>query len=150
MMISVAETNDTRSVFSHWAWVVPVLLFISSMTLYQTDLVPPSNDEWVTMSTTVIADWETPADYLSLHTRSHPSHTPGYYILLTAWSMLTSPDIAILRVLGVLLTLLIVAHVYRLASVFIAPVAGFFAAVIVASTAFFQFLYPRTRAHTRC
>ncbi len=147
MTISVAKTNDTRGVFSHWVWVVPVLLFVSSMTLYQTDLVPPSFDEWLTMSTTALADWENPADFLQSHTQAHHSIMPGFYILLTAWSKLTSPDVAILRVLGVLLSLLVVASVYRLANDFIAPVAGLFAILIVASNAFFNFYIPLARPY---
>ena len=148
MTISIAKTNDTRSIFSHWAWVVPVLLFVSSITLYQTDLVPPSFDEWATMSTTAFVDWENPASFLQLHTRGHPSHMPGFYILLAAWSKLTSPDIAILRCLGVLLSILHMALVYRLANVFVAPVAGLFAVIIVVSNAFFNFYIALARPYT--
>ncbi len=135
------------SVFSHWACAAAVLLVVSSLTIYQIDLVPPSFDEWLTISSTAIAEPGSLADFLTWHQLAHPSNMPGYYILLTVWSKLTSPDVAILRTLGVFLSLLHAALVYRMARDFIAPVAGLFAVVIVVSNAFFNFYIAHARPY---
>ena len=136
------------SVFSHWAWAAAVLLVVSSLTIYQIDLVPPSFDEWATVLSTSIVDWESPSEFLTLHNYLHASHMPGYYILLMLYGRLTSIDIAVLRYLSVLLYFPLLALVYRLGSDFVAPVAGLFALVIAVSNGFFNLYIADARPYT--
>ena len=150
MTISIAKTNDTRSIFSHWAWVVPVLLCVSSMTLYQADLVPPSFDEWMTIYSSGWLGYvgESPAEFLQSLFQTKVGNMPGYNLLLSAWGSLTAYKIAMARVLGILLHLLTLSLVYRLARDTVAPVAGLLAVVIVVSSAFFNFYIALARPYT--
>ena len=77
-----------------------------------------------------------------------PNHTPGYFNVLSMWGNLTSYDVAIGRVLGILFGLLSLVITFRLARDFVAPVAGLFAIIIFASNAFFSFYIPHVRMYS--
>ena len=139
MTISNIKDRQLQSAFDHWLWAAAVLLFASSMTIYQIDLVPPSPDERATMLSAAFVDWENPAEFLKWNNSLHRSHMPGYYILAAIFGKLISSDIAVLRYVSVSLYFLFLALVYRLGRDFVAPVAGLFALVIVVSNAFFNF-----------
>ena len=76
-----------------------------------------------------------------------PNHTPGYFLLLSAWGNQTTFDVAIARVLTIFCALLALSIAYRLVRDFVAPVAGLFAVIIVASNAFYNFYIPHSRMY---
>ena len=79
--------------------------------------------------------------------RNSPNHTPAYFIALSFWGQLTSYDLATGRVLTVFFALFSLAIVYRLARDFVAPIAGIFALIIVASNAFYNFYLTELRMY---
>ncbi|MCY4069689.1 MAG: hypothetical protein OXG60_00165 [Chloroflexi bacterium] len=80
--------------------------------------------------------------------RNHsPNHTPGYFLLLSAWGNLTTFEVALGRVLTIYCALLSLAISYRILYDFVSPVAGLFASVILASSAFFNFYIPHVRMY---
>ena len=147
MKLPARQAGDSGDILRHWQLAVAILLGIAAASMYQADLVPPDHDEWLTVSSAVLGDLGDPADFMDWHLRSHPSHMPGYYILLAVWSRLISPELAVLRMLGLFLALLHAALAYRLAKVFIAPAAGFFALVFLASNAFINFYIAHARPY---
>ena len=136
-----AASRTDRDVLGHWAWVIPVLLIVATLSLRQINLYPPSPDEFFTMYDT---GWLASVPYSpievieSLYT-NNPNHAPGYFLLLNLWGKLTSHHLATGRVLSLYCGLLSLSIAYRLARDFVAPVAGFFAVIIVASNAFYNF-----------
>ncbi len=82
----------------------------------------------------------------SLYNNS-PNQTPAYFIALSLWGQVTSYNLATGRVLTVFFGLLSLAIVYRLARDFVAPIAGIFALVIVASNAFYNFYITELRMY---
>ena len=147
--MSVRSPAEKPNIFDHWFWVVAALLLAAALTLYQVDNFPPTVDEFASM---LDAGWlnggYTPAETVQSLLLHSASHVPGYYFLLSAWGKLTAYDIALARILGVMLYLLVLTLVYRLARDFVAPVAGLFALVIVVSNAFLNFYIAHARPYT--
>ena len=142
--------NSDRDVFAHWAWAIPVLLIVAALGVRQIDLYPPGPDEFYSMyNAGFLAHGPyTPFDVIESLYNNSPNHTPGYFLLLSLWGNLTSYDLAIGRILTILGALLSIAVIYRLARDFVAPVAGLFAIIIVASNAFYSFYTPNLRMYT--
>ena len=88
-----------------------------------------------------------PSDVLASLQKNSPNHTPGYFLLLTLWGRLTGYELAIGRALSVLCGILSLSMAYRLARDFVAPVAGLFAVILVASNAFYNFYIPHLRMY---
>ena len=141
--------NSDRDVFAHWAWAIPVLLIVAALGVRQIDLYPPGPDEFYSMYNAgfLVHGPYTPFDVIESLYKNSPNHTPGYFLLLSLWGNLTSYDLAIGRILTILGALLSIAVIYRLARDFIAPVAGLFAIIIVASNAFYSFYIPNLRMY---
>ena len=128
---------------------MPVLLIVAALAVRQIDLYPPTADEFFSMNN---AGWlrnspYSPLDILQSLQQYSPNHTPGYFMLLSAWGRLTAYDVALGRVLTIFTGLLALAVTYRLARDFVAPVAGLFAVIIVASSAFYNFYYAHVRMY---
>ncbi|MCY3781590.1 MAG: glycosyltransferase family 39 protein [Chloroflexi bacterium] len=150
MNISSTRERESHRILSHWLWVLVFLLTAAALSFYQADMFPPSVDEFATMYS---AGWlggeeMTLSEILQSLVRTNIANLPGYNLLLSAWGGLIAYDIAVARILGVFLYLLILAQVYRLARDFIAPVAGLFALIIVMSNAFFNFYIADARPYT--
>ena len=144
-----ASKNAKRDILSHWLWTVPILLIVAALTFRQIDLYPPTADEFFSMYN---AGWlvngpYSPVEVIESIQRNSPNHTPGYFLLLSLWGNLTAYDLALGRALTIFTGLLSLAMVYRLARDFAAPVAGLFALVIVASSAFYNFQYASVRMY---
>ena len=148
-IIISAGTRNERDIFANWLWALPVLLIVAALSLHQIDLYPPTSDEFYSMYN---AGWLVNGPYSpvevirSLQTYSS-NHTPGYFLLLSVWGSLTTTDVAIGRVLTIYCALLSFAMAYRLARDFVAPVAGLFMIVVLASNAFFAFYIAHVRMY---
>ena len=143
------QSKHHGDILGHWLWAVPILLIVAALAIRQIDLYPPGPDEFFSMNT---AGWlvnspYSPIDILQSLQKHSSNNTPGYFMLLSAWGSLTTYDIALARVLTIFTGLLSLAMVYRLARDFVAPVAGLFALVIVASSAFYNFYFAQTRMY---
>ena len=135
--------------FSHWVWALPILLIAATLAIRQIDLYPPTVDEFFSMND---AGWLaehrwSPGQILESLMMDGPQHTPGYFLLLGAWGSLTTTEVAMGRVLTLFAALLSMAMVYRLAQDFVAPAAGIFVLIVLASNTFANFYYAHTRMY---
>lgn len=143
------QSTHSKDILEHWLWAVPVLLIAAALAVRQIDLYPPTADEFFSMYN---AGWlrngpYSPIEILQSLQKNSPNHTPGYFMLLSLWGSLTAYDVALGRVLTIFTGLLALAIAYRLARDFVAPVAGLFAVIIVASNAFYNFFYAYVRMY---
>ena len=134
----------------HLMICVVLLLVVAGLSLQQIDLYPPTTDEFLSMYNAggLVNSPYSPLEILQSLEINSPQHTPGYFLLLSAWGNVISWDIAIVRVLTIFLGLLSMAMIYRLAKDFVAPIAGIYAIVILASNVFYSFYLPHTRMYT--
>ena len=141
--------NSDRDVFAHWAWAIPVLLIVAALGLRQIDLYPPSPDEFYTMYDLgwLANEARTPLQIVNTINENNPRQSPGYFLLLNLWGNLTGYSLPLGRVLGVFGGLLSLAITYRLAKDLVAPEAGLFAAIILASNAFYNMYVPFVRMY---
>ncbi len=147
--MGILQSKHSKDILEHWLWAVPVLLIVAALAVRQVDLYPPTADEFFSMNN---AGWlrnslYSPLDILQSLQQYSPNHTPGYFMLLSAWGRLTAYDLALGRVLTIFTGLLALAVTYRLARDFAAPVAGLFAVIITASSAFYNFYYAHARMY---
>ena len=131
--------NSDRDIIAHWVWAIPILLIVAALGVRQIDLYPPARDEFYSMYNAgfLVNGPYTPFDVIESLFENSPNHMPGYFLLLNLWGRLTSYELAIGRILTILGALISVAVIYRLARDFVAPEAGLFAVVIVASNSLF-------------
>lgn len=133
----------------HWLWALPVLLIVGALAMRQIDAFAPATDEFFSMFN---AGWlvngpYSPVEVVSSLREHSPDHAPLYFILLSAWGRVVGTALAAGRLLTVLSSLVGLAMVYRLAKDFVAPIAGSFALVIVASNALFNFYLSDARMY---
>ena len=148
---STLEWSLANQSFSlnHWLWAIPLLLLVAMLAFGQIDLFPSTTDEFFSMYN---AGWlgngpYSPTDVLASLRRHSPDHTPLYFILLNLWGNLVGHELAVGRVLTIHTSLICLAITYRLCRDFIAPVAGVFALIIIASNAFFNFYVSNVRMY---
>ena len=141
------QTEHDR--LAHWSLAVPILLLVAALSLRQIDLYLPTFDEFFSMfnSGWLVNSPYSPAEVIQSLRDHSPNHTPGYFLLLSAWGNLTTFEAAIGRVLTIFCALLSLAITYRVVSDFVSPVAGLFAAVILTSNAFYNFYIPHVRMY---
>ena len=142
--------NAKRGILSHWLWALPILLIVAALALRQIDLYLPTGDEFFSMYN---AGWlvngpYSPIEILQSLQQSSSNHTPGFFMLLSVWGNFIAYNIALGRVLTIFIGLLALAMTYRLARDFVAPAAGLFALIIIASNAFYNFYYAHARMYT--
>ena len=141
--------SAVNGMLCHWAWAIPILLIVAALSMRQIDLYAPTSDEFFSMYN---AGWMingpySPAEIILSIKENSPAHTPGYFMLLSAWGNLTTLDTAVGRVLTIFFALLSLAISYRVVSDFVSPVAGLFAAAILASNAFYNFYISHVRMY---
>ena len=143
------KSKQNGDILGHWLWAVPILLIAAALMLRQIDLDPPTADEFYSMfnSGWLVNGPYSPIDVMQSLQQYSPNHTPGYFILLSVWGNLIGYDLALGRILTIFTSLLALAMTYRLTRDFIAPVAGLFALVIVASSAFYNFYTVHVRMY---
>ena len=145
----MANPDQRNGLLAHWAWCLPALLIVALLSLRQIDLYPPTPDEFFSMfnSGWLVNQPYSPFEIVqSLYTNS-PTHTPAYFFILSAWGNITAFDVALGRTLGIFFGLLSLAVTYRLSREFVAPEAGLFAVVMLASNAFYNFFIPHVRMY---
>ena len=152
MLYRGGRMSDTvvDRLLSHWAWVVPMLLVVAALSLRQSDLYPPAEDEFYSMHN---AGWllggpYSPYEIMDSLARNSPNHTPLYFLILSMWGQLIATDILLARMLSLLIALLSAAMVYRLARDLLAPAAGYFAIIILSSLAFLNYYIAFARMYT--
>ena len=133
----------------HWIVALPILLIAAALCIAQIDRFSSTADEFYSMSN---AGWledgpYSPAQVLDALRQVSPDHMPGYYMLLGAWGGLAGTEIAMARTLTIFFSLLALSLVYRLARDHIAPEAGLFAIVIMASSAFYNMYLAHARMY---
>ena len=145
----LASSNSDRGILAHWVWVIPVLLIVAALGLTSINLYAPSPDEFYSMynSGWLVNGPFTTLDVIRSLYNNSPNQTPAYFIALSLWGQVTSYNLATGRVLTVFFGLLSLAIVYRLARDFVAPIAGFFAVIIVSSNAFYNFYITELRMY---
>ena len=126
---------------NHWAWALPILLALALLGIRGVDLFPPRTDEFISMYNVgwIVNGPYSPVDALRSLAANSPDHTPLYFLLLNIWGHLLGADVATGRLLSVFAGLLCAAMIYRLTSDLVAPMAGVFAVIILASNTFFNF-----------
>ena len=141
--------RSDRDVFTHWAWAIPVLLLVAALGLAQIDLYPPSPDEFYTMYDLgwLANEARSPSAIVNTIRENNPSQSPGYFLLLSLWGNLTGYSLPVGRVLGVFGGLLSLAIMFRIAKDLVAPEAGLFAIIILASNAFYNMYIPFLRMY---
>lgn len=143
--------NSGRDIFTHWAWALPILLVVASLSIRQINLYPPTPDEFYSLynSGWLVGGPFTPLDVIESLFNISPNHVPGYFILLSVWGNLTnSYEIANARLVGIFCGLLSLAVCYRLAQDFAGPVVGLFALIIISSNAFYNFYIAHARMYS--
>lgn len=135
---------------NHWLWSVPILYAVFFLAAIQFDHYYPHNDEMTSMYDAgwlIDSPWS-PAEILeSVHVNSRVQG-PVYFFLLSLWGIFTHYDLEIARLFSCFVAMLAMAMTYRLARDFIAPLAGLFALVIIASNAFYNWQIWYNRMYT--
>ncbi len=141
--------SNPDHVLSHWLWALPVLLIVAALGLRQIDLYPPDTDEFYSMYSAgwLVGGPFSPLDIIEYLNPCCTTHVPGYFFLLSAWGNLISYEVAVGRIFSVFCYLLALAVVYRLGRDFVAPGAGFFVLVILASNAYANFYVAHLRMY---
>lgn len=144
------ETGNTRSSLGHWGWAVVAMLMAAGFCLRQIDLYPPDPDSFHTL---LVSGWLTdepftPADVVETIRKFTPEQMPLYAIALNQWGMLVGHDLAMARVFSIFAGLLAYAVIGRIAREYIAPLAGTFAIIVLASNAFFNMYLAYARMYT--
>ena len=142
--------RNERDLFANWQSALPVLLIVAALSLRQIDLYLSTPDEFFSMfhSGWLINGPYSPLEITESLRQYSPKHMPGFFLLLSAWGNLTGFDVATGRVLGVFAGLLSLAMSFRLARDFVAPVAGLFAIIFMASNAFYNFYFAHVRMYS--
>ena len=140
-LMTSGQSKHSKDILGHWLWALPVLLIVAALTFRQIDLDPPTADEFYSMNNAgwLINGAYSPIDVMQSLQRYSPNHTPGYFILLSIWGNLIGYDLALGRILTIFSGLLALSMAYRLARDVVAPAAGLFALIIIASNAFYNF-----------
>ncbi len=136
-------------ILRHWIVALPILLVVAGLGFRQLAPYPPSIDEFFSLHH---AGWlsqgpHSPSEILDDIRRIASDHMPSYFMLLGAWGSLAGTEIAMARVPGVFFALLALAMAYRLARDHVGTEAGFFAIVIIASNAFYNFYLAQARMY---
>lgn len=143
------NVSRLSAVLSQWLWTIPVLLIVAALGLRQVDLYPPDTDEFYSMYSAgwLVGGPFSPLDIIEYLDPCCTNHVPGYFFLLSAWGNLISYEVAVGRIFSVFCYLLALAVVYRLGRDFVAPGAGFFVLVILASNAYANFYVAHLRMY---
>ncbi len=124
----------------HWLWAALLVFAVYVLAISRFDVYYHYVDEFMGMYD---AGWLlnypwSPIEIMdSIHLNSW-THLPVYFFLLSLWGQFTTYDVEIARLLTCFTALLAMAMTYRLVRDFVAPAAGFFALVIIASNAYYS------------
>ena len=134
----------------HWLPAAALILVAAALTIPQIDQYPLSLDA-IFSYTLALGLTESPytaIDVLENLARIDPNQAPLHHILLHFWGNVAGHSLAAARLPALFAGLLSLAMVYRLASDFVSPIAGFFASVVMLCNAFYAFYYAHVRYYT--
>ncbi len=134
-----------------WWWLVPVLLLAFWLGARSLDARPVWADERRSILDAYGAFWGPGSlpEVWSYVAKYNPWHSPGYFMALHEWGQAVGWEPPALRVMSLLVGLLAIALTYRLAlALFTAPLVGIFAALVMASSAFFVHYAFEMRVYT--
>ena len=143
-------TKQREGVTGHWVVAMAVIGVVAALTIPQIDKYMVARD---VPSSLQGAGWVadspfSPIDVIKSVYAHTPDQGPLYHLLLNFWGHLVGHEIALGRMPGIYFGLLSLAMVYRLARDSIAPVAGNFAIIILASNAFYSFYFAHIRMYS--
>ncbi len=126
-----------------------MLIAVAALALRQIDMYPPTYDEFYSMfnSGWIVNSPYSPIEVLQSLVRNSANHTPLYFLLLNLWGHLVGNAVAMGRTLTIFAGLLSLAITYRLARDIVAPIAGLFAIILLASNAFYNYFYAHARMY---
>ena len=141
--------TNKRDILSHWVCALPVLIAVAALAIRQIDMYPPTYDEFYSMfnSGWIVNSPYSPIEVLQSLARNSANHTPLYFVLLNLWGHLVGNAVAMGRTLTIFAGLLSLAMTYRLVRDFVAPIAGLFAIILLASNAFYNYFYAHARMY---
>ena len=127
-----------------------ILLVVAALAIRQVDWSPATYDEFFSMFDAgwIGDDPQTPIDIVRSFIRTADDSMPVYFVLLNLWGHLVGQDILLARTLSIFFALAGLALTYRLGRDFVSPTAGFFAAIMLASNAFYNVYIPHARAYS--
>jgi hypothetical protein len=110
------------------------------------DADPIWNDEWYMIRDSRVSD--SPLVVYNHVGAQNPWHAPGYFLLLNLWGWHFTWTPAAMRAVALLMGMLGIAWTYRLGRDHLSPRVGLFAALILASSAFYIHYFHETRMYT--
>ena len=150
-MAGLAFSGSTiHKLARHWLCALPVLLVVAAVSLGQFNRYTPSADEFFSMhSAGLLIDGPyAPAELIDKLWQEAPDHTPGFFLLLSAWGNLVGSEVAVLRLPGIFAGLLSLAMAYRLTRDYVAPAAGIAGLLILAFNTHYNFYYDHIRMYS--
>lgn len=142
-------TKQREGVIGHWVVAMAVIGVVAALTIPQIDKYMVARDGPNSLQA---AGWVADSPFSPIDViRSVYAHTPHqgplYFLLLNQWGYLVGQEIALGRMLSIYCGLLSLALAYRLGRDTIAPIAGNFAIIIMASNAFYSFYLTHLRMY---
>ncbi len=132
--------------YLRWWTLIPLLLFAVWCGAQGLDADPIHQDEFFQ-----IRDVRTTNDpvAMAIHVAAaNPWHVPAYFVILNNWGRLFYWDPVPMRVMALFMGLLAVAFTYRLGRQHISRQVGWYAAAILASSAFFVYYWHEVRMYS--
>ena len=147
-MVTVSEIVNRLA--RHWVCALPALLVVAALCFGQFERYTPSRDEFFSMGQAglLLDGGYAPGELIETLWQETPDHTPGFYLLLSAWGNLAGKDIAVLRLPGIFAGLLSLAIGFRLTRDFVAPAAGLAGLLIVAANTHYAFHYDHIKMYS--
>jgi hypothetical protein len=133
-----------------WWWLIPVLLGMFALGARGLNADSIWGDEYFSLYDAGGATFGplTPTQIWERVAERNPWHTPGYFVLLSFWGQVAGWSVLSARGFSLLLGVLAVAWVYRLGADMVSKRVGLYAAVILASSAFFIHYLHEIRMYT--
>lgn len=133
-----------------WWWLVPLLLLSFWLGARSLDADIIWVDEYHSLEDAGVSVFGplTPVGIWNKVATRNPWHAPGYFITLNGWYRAVGPEPPALRAMSLLLGMLAVAMTYRLGRDLVGPRVGVYAAVVLATSAFYVHFLHEMRVYT--
>ena len=135
---------------SVYLWLLPVLLLAFWLGARSLDSDAIWLDEYFSLYDSGAGPYGplTPGQIWERVAGRNPWHAPGFFIALSGWGRLVGDEPAALRVFSLLLGTLTVATTYQLGRTLVSRRVGLYAAVLLATSAFFIYYEHEIRMYT--
>ena len=133
-----------------WLWAIVPLLLAAALAIPLLDVDAFNGDEPASLVAAGIlgSGPRSLADIWDFLAENDPRNAPGWPILLSVWGPFVGWSEFAIRALSLFIGLLTLAWVFRSGRGLFAPVAGFFAALLLGSSVFFLAYMVNARAYT--